>query len=51
MKAMYCPCGERILGEDDDDLVDKADEHLRTEHPQMAGKYSREEILILAFDL
>lgn len=51
MRAMYCPCGERIIGTDDDELVLRAQEHLRTAHPEMAGKYSREEILMFAFDL
>jgi hypothetical protein len=51
MRAMYCPCGERIVGPDDDELVRRAEEHLRTAHPELVGKYSREDILVFAFDL
>lgn len=51
MRGMYCRCGERIVGPDDDDLVNQAQEHLRAEHPELADKYAREDILLFAFDL
>lgn len=44
MRAVYCPVRW-------DALVDKSNEHLRAEHPQVAGPYNRDEILIMAFDL
>ncbi len=44
-----CPCGERITGEDDDDLVRKAQEHLREKHPELVDVYGPEHILALAF--
>lgn len=44
--ALNCPCGVWIKAEDDEDLVRKANEHLRAEHPGM--EYSDEQILALA---
>ena len=51
MRAMYCPCGERIVGNNDEELVQRAYEHLRAEHPDLASKYTSEDILVFAFDL
>ena len=42
-----CPCGTRIVGEDEDDLVAKTQEHLAEVHPGMT--YSRDEILFIAW--
>ena len=44
---LVCPCGERIQGSDEDDLVAKVQEHLSEKHPQL--DYSRDEILFIAF--
>jgi predicted small metal-binding protein len=46
---LRCPCGELIVAEDEDSLVEKANEHLEQEHPQMAGDYTREQILSMAY--
>jgi hypothetical protein len=46
---LQCPCGALITAASEDELVDKANEHLASEHPDMAGAYSRDEILFLAF--
>ena len=43
---LACPCGELIKGEDEDDLVEKAFEHLREKHPDMANEYERHHILL-----
>jgi hypothetical protein len=45
MKAMTCPCGERITGQTDEEFVAKVNEHLEAAHPEMAGHYSPEQIL------
>jgi predicted small metal-binding protein len=42
-----CPCGTRIVGTDEDDLVAKVQEHLAKEHP--GREYSRDQILFMAF--
>lgn len=44
-----CPCGERITGESEDELVENAYRHLRDQHPKLAEEYTPEDILMLAF--
>lgn len=44
---LNCPCGEAILGTDEDDLVTKTQKHLAESHPGM--EYSRDEILFIAY--
>lgn len=41
-----CPCGERLVGADADEIVEVAQKHLAEVHPGL--EYSREEILTLA---
>jgi hypothetical protein len=43
---LNCPCGETIEGTDEDDLVEKAQAHLREIHPNRV--YTREQILFMA---
>jgi hypothetical protein len=43
---LACPCGETIVGTDEDDLVIKTQEHLAAEHP--GREYEREMILFMA---
>ena len=43
---LSCPCGTVIKGTDEDDLVEKTQEHLAAEHPGMS--YGRDEILFIA---
>lgn len=43
---LRCPCGVLIQGEDEDDLVEKAQGHLRDVHP--GREYTREQILFFA---
>lgn len=44
---LKCPCGVLIRGTDEDDLVEKVQEHLAEKHPDLS--YEREQILFLAF--
>jgi predicted small metal-binding protein len=46
--TLDCPCGERIKGKDEDDLVEKAKQHLKDKHPHLADTYEREHILFMA---
>jgi hypothetical protein len=46
---LNCPCGETIEGKDEDDLVEKAMQHLRDKHPELADTYEREHILFMAY--
>ena len=41
-------CGYVIEGEDDDEIWKKAEAHLGTDHPDLVGKVSREDILASA---
>jgi predicted small metal-binding protein len=41
-------CGYVVKGEDDDELWQQAQEHLRADHPDLVGKVSREDILAQA---
>ncbi|MFI7589779.1 DUF1059 domain-containing protein [Spongisporangium articulatum] len=45
--TLNCPCGTTILGADEDELVERAQAHLREAHPDR--EYSREEILMIAW--
>ncbi|MEV0062619.1 DUF1059 domain-containing protein [Nocardia sp. NPDC050718] len=45
-RYLSCPCGEWLTGADEDDLVDRARQHLIESHPDHS--YTREQILFLA---
>ncbi len=44
---LNCPCGESIVGTDEDDLVEQTQKHLAENHP--GHEYSRDEILFIAY--
>jgi hypothetical protein len=50
MKVVHCPCGTDVAGETDDELVANVEAHLASDHPDQAGKYSREQIVGMAHD-
>ncbi len=43
---IQCPCGETIVGTDEDDLVEKTNAHLTENHD--GRTYDREMILMMA---
>jgi predicted small metal-binding protein len=43
--TLDCPCGEKLVGKDEDELVEKVQKHLTEEHGR---EYSREQILAMA---
>lgn len=45
MKRINCVCGYVVEGESDDELWERAQEHLRADHPDLVGKVSRADIL------
>jgi len=53
MRAIDCPCGHRLEGEDDDELFRLAREHVDRDHPEMqrTDEQLRERIAADAFDL
>jgi predicted small metal-binding protein len=48
MTTINCPCGEVVEADSDDELVQAVEEHVQEKHPDMVGKYSREQILGMA---
>jgi hypothetical protein len=50
MKAVHCPCGTVVEGDGDDQLVQNVEAHIASDHPEMVGKYSRDQILSMAHD-
>jgi len=48
VKQIVCVCRCVVEGEDDDRLWEKAQDHLGTDHPNLLGKVSREDILAQA---
>lgn len=47
-KVVNCECGETVRAESDGELVEQVEAHVSREHPDMAGKLSREDILAMA---
>lgn len=45
---LVCPCGTRLKGASEDEIVEVGFAHLGEEHPDMAGSYEREHILFMA---
>jgi hypothetical protein len=45
MKTMTCPCGEALNAYTDDEFVAVVNQHMEKAHPEMAGKYTPEQIL------
>jgi predicted small metal-binding protein len=43
-KQITCECGQVIRGETDDDVVEGAREHMRTDHPDLYGKVSDDDL-------
>lgn len=46
---LKCPCGVLLTASGEDALVEQANQHLKDKHPDMANKYTREQILFLAY--
>ncbi len=50
MKVVHCPCGKSVEGETDDAVVESVEAHISADHPDLVGKYSREQILEMAHE-
>jgi hypothetical protein len=48
VKQIPCVCGRLVMGEDDDELWQNAQAHLRQDHPDLVGKVSRADLLAQA---
>ena len=49
-KVINCDCGYTVRGEDDDELVRNAEQHMREQHPDMVDKVGRDQLLAMAQD-
>jgi predicted small metal-binding protein len=47
-KVVNCECGTTVRGETDDELVANVEAHVQSDHPEMVGKMSREDVLGMA---
>jgi predicted small metal-binding protein len=47
-KLINCECGQIVRGEDDDELIAAAEEHINRDHPELVGKITREDLLAMA---
>ena len=48
VKQIPCVCGYAVKGEDDDEIWQNAQEHLREDHPDLVGKVLRADLLAQA---
>jgi hypothetical protein len=51
VKRINCVCGSVVEGDDDDELWEKAQRHLRDDHPDLAGKVARDDIVAQAEEI
>lgn len=47
-KLIRCECGYVARGESDDELLVAAQRHIESDHPDLVGKVSRDELLAMA---
>jgi predicted small metal-binding protein len=47
-KVVNCECGYTARGETDDELVSAVEAHVQSDHPEMAGQMSRDDIMAMA---
>jgi predicted small metal-binding protein len=47
-KMIRCDCGKIVRGETDAELLANAEEHIRTDHPELVGKVRGEDLLAMA---
>jgi predicted small metal-binding protein len=50
-KVINCDCGYTVTGESDEALLANANEHIQSDHPDMVGKVTDEELLATAEEM
>lgn len=48
VKRINCVCGLVVEGDDDDELWENAQQHMRDDHPDLVGKVLRDDIVAQA---
>jgi hypothetical protein len=51
VKQIPCVCGQVVRGDDDEELWQNAQEHMREDHPELVGKVSRADLLAQAEEI
>jgi len=46
-RQITCECGHVVCGETENEVVDLTLDHLRSDHPQLADRVTRDEIVAL----
>jgi predicted small metal-binding protein len=46
-RQITCECGEILRGETEHELVERTLDHLRRDHPELADKLTRDDIVAL----
>ena len=49
-RKIDCECGFTVRGEDDQQLLSAAHDHIQSAHPDMVGKVTDEQLLSAAVD-
>ncbi len=47
-KLINCECGRVVRGENDEELLANAEAHVNSDHPELVGKITREDLLAMA---
>jgi len=45
-----CECGEVVKAADEDELVAKVEAHVASDHPELVGKLSRDDVMGMAVE-
>ncbi len=47
-KIINCECGQVVRGENEDELVRNAEDHINRDHPELVGRVSRDDLLAMS---
>jgi hypothetical protein len=47
-KIINCECGRVVTADTDEELIAQVEEHVATDHPDLVGKLSRDDLLAMA---
>lgn len=49
-KVVNCECGQKVQAESEDELVAKVEAHVASDHPELVGKLTRQDIVAMSED-